>query len=188
MPKIDITLNDDTRIPWLGFGTGTALYNRDATDLVCQAIQTGVTHLDGAQWYENEYTLGQGIKVSGKPRSALFVTTKLKGLNPGQTVKDTLLESLKKLGLDYVDLFLIHDPTPYQKEGKLKEVWAQVEKVKDEGFAKSIGVSNFKVTDLEEILPGAKVIPSINQVSSHYLPSQNEPDHDFFRSSSTPMF
>ncbi|KAF5357922.1 hypothetical protein D9756_001431 [Leucocoprinus leucothites] len=152
MSKIEITLNDGSRIPWLGFGTGTALYKQDASELVRQAIEAGVTHLDGAQMYENEETLGQGIKASGKSRSTIFVTTKLRGLQPGQTVKDTLLESLKKLGLTYVDLFLIHDPTPYRKEGRLKEVWAQMEQLKGEGLAKSVGVSNFKVSDLEEIL------------------------------------
>lgn len=170
MSKLEFTLNDGTRIPWLGFGTGTALYQQDASDLVRQAIENGVTHLDGAQMYQNEETLGQGIKLSGKPRSELFVTTKLKGLSPGQTVKDTLLDSLKKLGLDYVDLFLVHDPTPYTKENRLRDVWSQMEALKDEGLAKSVGVSNFKVEDLNEILPEAKIIPSMNQVGRRTHP------------------
>jgi len=167
MSTAKITLNDGTRIPWLGFGTGTALFSKDASELVAQAIASGVTHLDGAQMYQNEETLGRGIKLSGKPRSELFITTKLNGLKPGQTVKDTLVDSLKKLGLDYVDLFLIHDPTLFTKDGKLKNVWSQVEALKDEGLAKSIGVSNFKVEDLNEILPGAKVIPAVNQIELH---------------------
>ncbi|KAF9442255.1 Aldo/keto reductase, partial [Macrolepiota fuliginosa MF-IS2] len=70
-------LNDGSRIPWLGFGTGTALYKQDVSNLVRQAIEAGVSHLDGAQSYQNEDTLGQGIKLSGKPRSELFITTKL---------------------------------------------------------------------------------------------------------------
>jgi len=168
MSKLDIILNGGNHIPWLGFGTGTALYQKDATQSVCQAIEAGITHLDGAQMYKNEDTLGEGIKASGKPRSMLFVTTKLNLLSGDQTVKDSLLQSLQKLGLAYVDLFLIHDPTPHQKEGRLKEIWTQMEQVKDEGLAKSIGVSNFKVSDLEEILPGAKIIPSVNQVCRNH--------------------
>ena len=175
MSKHPITLNDGNHIPWLGFGTGTALYQQDATQSVCQAIEAGVTHLDGAQMYKNEDTLGQGIKASGKPRSMLFVTTKLNLLSGGQTVKDSLLESLQKLGLAYVDLFLIHDPTPHQKEGRLKEIWTQMEQVKGEGLAKSIGVSNFKVSDLEEILPSAKIIPSVNQVCRDHPTGEDYP-------------
>lgn len=174
MSDLEFTLNDGTRIPALGFGTGTALYSQDASAFVRQAIETGITHLDGAQAYGNEETLGKGVVLSKKPRSELFITTKLKRLDPGQTVKDTLVDSLKKLGVDYVDLFLIHDPTPHQKEGRLPDVWSQVEALKDEGLAKSVGVSNFKVEDLNEILPGAKIIPSINQVGrkSHDFPSE----------------
>ena len=125
--------------------------------------------------YKNEDTLGEGIKASGKPRSMLFVTTKLHLLSGDQTVKDSLLESLKKLGLAYVDLFLIHDPTPHQKEGRLKEIWTQMEQVKDEGLARSIGVSNFRVSDLEEILPGAKIIPSVNQVGRDHPTGKDYP-------------
>ena len=175
MSKHPITLNDGNHIPWLGFGTGTALYQQDATQSVCQAIEAGVTHLDGAQMYKNEDTLGQGIKASGKSRSMLFVTTKLNLLSEGQTVKDSLLKSLQKLGLAYVDLFLIHDPTPHQKEGRLKEIWTQMEQVKGEGLAKSIGVSNFKVSDLEEILPSAKIIPSVNQVCRDHPTGEDYP-------------
>lgn len=108
---------------------------------------------------------GDGIKASGKPRSELYIVTKLKGLAPGQTVKETLVESLKKLGTDHVDLFLIHTPIPAATEGKLKEWWKGMEQVKQEGLAKSIGVSNFRVEDLKEIVDGASVIPAVNQVS-----------------------
>ncbi|KAG7447975.1 Aldo/keto reductase [Guyanagaster necrorhizus] len=155
------TLNDGTIIPWVAFGTGTALYKQDATEAVRVAIENGVTHLDGAQMYENEDTLGAGIKASGKPRSELYVTTKLKGLAEGQTIKDTLVISLKKLGLEYVDLFLIHDPT--SAKGDLKGWWKQMEEVKKEGLTKSIGVSNFRVQDLKEVVQVATVIPAVNQ-------------------------
>lgn len=114
--------------------------------------------------YNNENTLGAGIKASGKPRSDLYVVTKLNVLDAGQTVKESLEASLKKLGLDYVDLFLIHSPNPAKKEGKLKEWWQGMEEVHKAGLAKSIGVSNFGVEDLKVILDGAKVIPAVNQV------------------------
>ena len=179
MYQYDIILNDGNHIPWLGFGTGTALYKQNATQSVFQAIEAGVTHFDSAQIYGNEDTLGEGIKASGKPRSMFFVTTKLNPLSGDQTVKDTLLDSLKKLGLAYVDLFLIHDPTPYQKEGRLREIWTQMEQMKDEGLSKSIGVSNFRVSDLEEILPGAKVIPSVNQVGRNHSIGEDNPMIDF---------
>ncbi|EKM82552.1 hypothetical protein AGABI1DRAFT_111158 [Agaricus bisporus var. burnettii JB137-S8] len=164
---LEFTLNDGNRIPAIAFGTGTALYNQDASAFVRLAIETGITHLDGAQMYENEETLGKGIKSSGKPRSELFITTKLHILKPGQTVRETLVESLGKIGVDYVDLFLIHDPTANRKEATLSEIWSQLEALKNEGLTKSIGVSNFKVEDLNEILPGAKIIPAVNQIEFH---------------------
>jgi len=168
MPKL-FTLNTGATIPWLGFGTGTALYGRDATNLVSLAIKNKVTHLDGAQMYNNEDTLGAGIKASGKPRAELFVTTKLnlKTLAPGETVKESLKASLAKLGLDYVDLFLIHDPIPATKEGKLAQVWEAMEGVYHEGLAKAIGVSNFKVEDLKIVLDSGKVVPAVNQIELH---------------------
>jgi len=161
------TLNDGSQIPWIAFGTGTALYNKDAADLIRIAIEHNVIHLDGAQMYNNEDTLGAGIKASGKPRSELFVVTKFNNLQPGQTVKESLNISLAKLGLDYVDLFLIHTPIQARKEQKLSQWWEGMEEVKRDGLAKSIGVSNFTVEDLKIILETAKVVPSVNQIEFH---------------------
>jgi diketogulonate reductase-like aldo/keto reductase len=160
-------LNDGTRIPWLAFGTGTALYGKDAANLVSLAIASGVTHLDGAQSYRNEESLGAGIKASGKPRSELYIVTKLRKLEEGQTVRQSLEESLKKLGVDYVDLFLIHNPLAHVHEGKskLKQVWREMEEVKEAGLTTSIGVSNFTVAHLTEICEGATVLPAVNQVN-----------------------
>lgn len=165
MSALTITLNDGNKIPWLGFGTGTALYGKDAENAVKTAIVNGIIHLDGAQAYGNEESLGAGIASSGKPRSSLFVTTKLAKIPSGQTVRDTLVTSLKKLQLDYVDLFLIHSPTNHP--GELSSVWKQVEELQKEGLAKSIGVSNFRKQDLEEILGDASVVPSVNQIEYH---------------------
>lgn len=162
-----ITLNDGRTIPWLGFGTGTALYGKDATNLVTQAITSGLTHLDGAQMYRNEDTLGAAIKASGKPRSELFITTKL-NTTPGLEVKASLQESLQKLQVDHVDLFLIHSPHPANEQGLLQGLWKQMEEVQAAGLATSIGVSNFRVQDLEDILKIAKVVPAVNQVGVTY--------------------
>ncbi|KIM48887.1 hypothetical protein M413DRAFT_438061 [Hebeloma cylindrosporum] len=161
------TLNTGAAIPWLGFGTGSALYGKDAANLVRLAIDNNITHLDGAQVYNNEDSLGAGIKAAGKPRSDLFVTTKLGKLAPGETVKESLKASLNKLGLGYVDLFLIHDPSPATKEGKLSQLWEGMEEVHREGLAKAIGVSNFKVEDLKVILESGKIVPAVNQIELH---------------------
>ncbi|KAJ3514355.1 hypothetical protein NLJ89_g2431 [Agrocybe chaxingu] len=164
------TLKSGATIPWLGFGTGTALYQKDAAASVQAAIENGITHLDGAQMYNNEDTLGAGIKASGKPRSELFVTTKLDGRVLGdKTITETLKDSLAKLGLDYVDLFLIHDPTPATKISPqtLGAWWAELEEIQRAGLAKDIGVSNFKVEDLKIILESGKVVPAANQIELH---------------------
>jgi diketogulonate reductase-like aldo/keto reductase len=137
----------------------------DAQHLVTSAINAGFTHLDGAQWYGNEESLGAGIAAAGKPREQLFVTTKLARPSEGKTVRDTLVESLAKLRLDYVDLFLVHTPLHFPEPGRLKAVWKEMEAVKREGLTRSIGVSNFRAAQLREILDGAEVPPAINQVA-----------------------
>lgn len=167
MSPLTIQLNDGKHIPWLGFGTGTALYSQDAEAAVRVAIANGITHLDGAQLYQNEDSLGKAITASGKPRAELFVTTKLGKIPEGKTVRDTLVESLQKLQVEYVDLFLIH--MPIQHEGKLQSVWKEFEELQKEGLAKSIGVSNFRIKDLEEVLKVATVKPAANQVSAARL-------------------
>jgi len=168
MSNTPIILNDGTTIPLLAFGTGTAHYSRDAERLVTSAINAGFTHLDGAQWYRNEESLGAGIAEAGKAREQLFVTTKLAKLPEGKTARDTLVESLKKLRLEYVDLFLIHTPLQFNDEpGRLKAVWKEMEALKQEGLTRSIGVSNFRVAQLREILDGAEILPSINQIEFH---------------------
>jgi diketogulonate reductase-like aldo/keto reductase len=184
------TLNTGSSIPWLGFGTGTALFGKDAASLVKQAIDNGIIHLDGAQMYNNEETLGAGIKASGKSRSELFITTKLNGLAPGVTIKESLQESLSKLGLEYVDLFLIHDPTKASREGELAAWWKGMEEVYHAGFAKAVGISNFMVKHIETILKDATVIPAANQVSSVLIVAFIcRPSNPAFpRSNSTPMF
>lgn len=162
-----VKLNDDTTIPLLAFGTGTTHYAKEAQHMITSAINAGFTHLDGAQWYKNEESLGAGVAVAGKAREQLFITTKLAMIPEGKTVRDTLVDSLAKLRVDYVDLFLVHTPLAfsYKEPGCLKAIWKEMEAVKKEGLTRSIGVSNFRVEQLRETIDGAEIIPSINQVT-----------------------
>jgi diketogulonate reductase-like aldo/keto reductase len=130
-------LNDGYAIPWIALGTGTALYGKDATNAVAQAIAGGFTHLDGAQAYANEESLGAAIQQAGVPRAQLFVTTKLGKLPAGTSVVESLKESLRKLQLDHVDLFLIHSSAQHQD---LPATWKGMEECKAAGLAKrSVG-------------------------------------------------
>ncbi|KAJ4487778.1 oxidoreductase [Lentinula aciculospora] len=162
------TLNDGAQISWLGFGTGTALYHKDSADA------------------ENEESLGQGIKDSGVAREKVFVTTKVLKTLEGESVKATLKGSLKRLGLDYVDLFLIHSPTAALKAGGkagLRAWWKEMEELKKEGLAKSIGVSNFAVEHMEIILEDATIIPAVNQIELHpYVWDTASQIYDFCKS------
>ncbi|KAH7920198.1 Aldo/keto reductase [Leucogyrophana mollusca] len=157
-----LPLNDGNYVPWIAFGTGTTLYQQDATQAVRLAIDNGITHFDGAQLYNNEETLGAGVIASGKSRSELFITTKVAKLQAGETAKTALQTSLKKLGVAQVDLYLIHGPRHH--EGRLKQVWKDMEACKTEGLTKSIGVSNFRPAHLKEILEVATILPAVNQI------------------------
>ncbi|KAF2092909.1 2,5-diketo-D-gluconate reductase-like protein A [Rhizodiscina lignyota] len=171
-----LKLNDGTSIPMLAYGTGTAWYkppsveeskiDRPTVEGVKTAIKLGYYHLDGAEVYKTEPELGLGIKESGVPRDQLYVVTKV-----NQNIADihsAIRASLKKLQLDYVDLYLIHQPFFAEgSEAKLQEAWAAMEQVKADGLAKSIGVSNYYQSDLEATLATAKVVPAINQIEFH---------------------
>ncbi|KAH6724922.1 putative NAD/NADP-dependent indole-3-acetaldehyde reductase [Leptodontidium sp. MPI-SDFR-AT-0119] len=167
----NLKLNDGKEIPVLGYGLGTANYKADPNSpvdnelvkTVVLAIRTGYHHLDGAQVYGNETELGVAIKESGVPREKLYVTTKIDGVNPINTL-EAFETSLKKLGLDYVDQYLIHAPFFANSPAEIQAKWADLEKIQASGKAKTIGVSNFRKTDLEAILETAKVIPAINQI------------------------
>ncbi|KAF7304961.1 Aldo-ket-red domain-containing protein [Mycena kentingensis (nom. inval.)] len=165
-----VHLNNGAKVPAIGFGTGTALFGKDCAASVERAIKAGFVHLDGAQAYKNEEFLGAGIRAAGKPRDELYIVTKLKEGSLPNEVKPSLVESLQKLGVDYVDLFLIHSPSPKgtsKPNTDLLELWQAMEAVHAEGLAKSIGVSNFKLVDLQAILPGAKIVPAVNQIEMH---------------------
>ncbi|KEP53674.1 aldo/keto reductase family protein [Rhizoctonia solani 123E] len=156
-----IRLNDGTIVPTLAFGTGTALYSKDSTAAVVQAIvKAGYTHIDCAEAYGNESNTGQAIQESGVPRERLFITSKCSSKDPRRALEKTL----KELNTTYVDLYLIHSPiqTP-----NIAEAWKVMEDLRTEGKARSIGVSNFRVKDLMAVLEVAKVLPSVNQIEMH---------------------
>ncbi|KAF7338142.1 Aldo-ket-red domain-containing protein [Mycena venus] len=189
MSATTVKLNDGTEVPAIAYGTGTALFGKDCANSIKLAIECGFTHLDGAQAYGNEAFLGEGIRAAGKPRSELYIVTKLKPGLKAADVKPSLVESLQKfgmsyrrfqitvlrfltgpLGIEFVDLFLIHAPPrgPTKPEdGTIQDLWHAMETVHAEGLAKSIGVSNFTVNDLKAILPSAKIVPSVNQIEIH---------------------
>jgi hypothetical protein len=162
---MSVKLNDGTSIPTIAFGSGTALYGKDAAKAVVLAIKTGFRHIDTAQAYANEDSVGEAIQQAGVDRSELYITTKLHKLPADQTVSESLKTSLQKLQLEYVDLFLIHNPIEHKD---IKAVWKGMEEAKAAGLTKSIGLSNFQVSQINEILEVATVVPAVNQVRTDH--------------------
>ncbi|CAH0338721.1 aldo/keto reductase [Rhizobium sp. CECT 9324] len=160
-----ITLNDGNRIPQVGLGVWQTP-DDEAAPAVKAALDAGYRHVDTAAVYENEEGVGKGIKQSGVARGEIFLTTKLWNVDQGY---DSTLKafdaSLKRLGTDYVDLYLIHWPSAHR--GLFVDTWKAFAKLKEEGRAKSIGVSNFYPEHLEKIIGETGVVPVINQIELH---------------------
>jgi len=154
-----ITLNDGSKIPIIAFGTWTAGHGHIVTDRVEQALDTGLDHIDTAQAYGNEEETGKAIRESGLKRTQIYVTTKFSGR---KDIETSIQDSLKYLGLEYVDLYLVHHPR--LANGDIPGLWRKMEKIKASGLAKSIGVSNFGLEDLRILYENAKVIPVVNQI------------------------
>lgn len=157
-----LPLNDGHSIPQLGLGT-YGLWNEEGAKIVETAIGLGYRHLDTAVRYDNEETVGEGIRHSGLDRGELFVTTKLDGEFQGEDRAIAGLHgSLERLGLDYVDLLLIHWPLP--KRGEFVSTWRTFEKLKADGLVRSIGVSNFKPAHLDVLAAETETVPAVNQI------------------------
>ncbi|MFT8311464.1 MAG: aldo/keto reductase [Sporolactobacillus sp.] len=163
-----VTLNNGVQMPGVGFGTWH-VRGRDVITSVSTALKAGYRMIDTAEHYKNEDLVGEAIRKSEMNRHKLFITTKL--WNDDQGYEETLKafdKSLKTLGLDYLDLYLIHWPVT----GKFKDSWRAMEHLYRQGKVRAIGVSNFNPHHIEELLEDAKIRPAINQIEFHPLLSQ----------------
>lgn len=167
-----ITLNDGKTIPQFGFGVFQIPPEQTAS-AVTSALEAGYRHIDTAQMYGNEPEVGKAIADSGLSREELFITTKLNNdRHGGDEALRALTESLHKLGLEYVDLFLIHWPQP--RLDRYVQTWQAFEKAHGDGLARSIGVSNFQVPHLERLRQETDTVPAINQIEVHPYLQQTE--------------
>ena len=157
-------LNNGLKMPWLGFGVFQINDGWEVEQAVRYALEIGYRSIDTATVYGNERGVGKAIRESGIPREDIFLTTKV--WNDDQRGKRTLAafeESLKRLETEYVDLYLVHWPV----KGYYQETWQVMEKIYQSGRAKAIGVSNFLIHHLEDILRVSQIVPSVNQVEFH---------------------
>lgn len=161
MPFGTVTLNDGNEFPTIAFGTGSTMKFRDVTDYVGQAIENGFSHIDTAQYYQTETYVGLAIKESGLPRSSLYITTKYSSTG---TPQQAIQQSLNKIGLSYVDMYMVHTPRALPD---LESGWQEFEKMKKDGLTRSIGVSNFTIEDLQQLLKTAVTKPAVNQIQFH---------------------
>jgi methylglyoxal/glyoxal reductase len=165
------TLNNGVKMPWFGLGVFKVEEGPELVNAVKTAIQHGYRSIDTAAIYENEEGVGQGIKESGIAREDLFVTSKVWNADLGyESTLAAYQTSLDKLGLEYLDLYLIHWPVA----GKYKEAWRALETLYKEGRVRAIGVSNFQVHHLEDLMKDAEIKPMVNQVEYHPRLTQNE--------------
>jgi diketogulonate reductase-like aldo/keto reductase len=159
-----VKLNNGVEIPWVGLGVFKSPPGKETEQAVRWALEIGYRHIDTAAFYRNESDVGRALKDSGVARETVFVTTKV--WNSDQGFQNTLKafdRSRKNLGLDVVDLYLVHWPV----EGKFLDTWKALEKIYADGKARAIGVSNFLVHHLESVMKASSVAPAVNQVEFH---------------------
>ncbi|HWA84737.1 MAG TPA: aldo/keto reductase [Opitutus sp.] len=168
--KASVALNNSVRMPWLGLGVFQIRSDAETERVVRTAIETGYRSIDTASLYGNERGVGQAVRACGVPREALFVTTKVWNDDMRRSrVEAAFDESLRRLGLDYVDLYLLHWPI----RDRIVSSWKVLEQLHRGGRIKAIGVSNYLIPHLEELLPAAEVVPAVNQIEFHpYLQSK----------------
>jgi methylglyoxal/glyoxal reductase len=166
-----ITLHNGVKMPQLGFGVFKVKNGNETVESVKKAIEVGYRAIDTAAIYENEEGVGQAIRECGVPREELFITSKVWNTEQGyETTLKAFEDSLNRLGLEYLDLYLIHWPG----KDKYLETWRAMEKLYKDGKVKSIGVSNFHVHHLENLLANSEVKPVVNQIELHPLLTQVE--------------
>lgn len=167
-------LNNGVTMPWFGLGTFKAS-GQEVANAVTTALELGYRSIDTAAIYGNEQEVGESIVASGVARDSLFVTTKVWNTDQGyDTTLRAFEESSKKLGLDIIDLYLIHWPG----QDKYKDTWRALERLYEEGRVRAIGVSNFQIHHLQELMKDSNTIPAVNQIELHPRFTQTEL-HDF---------
>jgi 2,5-diketo-D-gluconate reductase A len=163
----NLTLNDGHTIPQLGFGV-FQVPPEDTARITEQALEAGYRHIDTAEMYGNEKGVGEAIRASGIPRDELFITSKLNnGFHEPDVARTAFDKTLNELGLDEIDLFLIHWPLPTQYDGDFVSTWKTLIEFKQDGRARSVGVSNFQPAHLERLAAETDVVPAVNQIEVH---------------------
>jgi len=166
-----VALRTGARLPHLGLGVFKAAAGGSARRAVLDALETGYRHIDTAAAYGNERDVGEAVRASGIPRSDIFVTTKLWNSDQGFDAALRAFDaSLGRLGLEYVDLYLVHWPVPKLR----RDSWRALERLDDEKRARAIGVSNYMVNHLQELLGDARVPPAVNQIEVSPFLQQRE--------------
>ena len=170
----DITLNNGQTIPQFGFGV-FQIEPKDTAAAVSDALQAGYRHIDTAEMYGNEAEVGEAIGRSGLDRGEVFVTSKLSNdAHEPDDARRAFDETLKALGIDYVDLFLIHWPLPTRYDGDFVSTWRTLEEFYREGRARSIGVSNFQPHHLRRLHGECEIIPAVNQIEVNPYLTQDD--------------
>lgn len=161
-----VTLNTGAQMPCPGLGVYRMV--QGTAEFVATALKAGYRHIDTAAYYQNEQDVGRAVRESGIPRSEIFLTTKLWNDDQRQGVQRQAFErSMERLGLDYVDLYLVHWPLP----DRTAETWRAMEEIFSLGRARAIGVSNYRIRDLEQVIALGGTVPAVNQIECHpYLP------------------
>jgi 2,5-diketo-D-gluconate reductase A len=162
-----IELNDGTTIPQLGFGV-FQIPPAETARAVELALDAGYRHIDTAEMYGNERGVGEALRASGLGRDEVYITSKLNnGYHEPDVARRAFDRTLEELGMDHVDLFLIHWPLPTLYDGDFVSTWRTLEEFKSDGRARSIGVSNFEIAHLERLATETETVPVVNQIEAH---------------------
>ena len=174
VPTVD--LNDGHSIPQLGFGV-FQIPPEDTARAVSVALEAGYRHIDTAEMYGNEQGVGEAVRASGLDRADVYITSKLdNGFHRPDEARRAFAQTLSELGTEYVDLFLIHWPLPTLYDGDFVSTWKTLEEFRQDGRARSIGVSNFQAAHLERLAAECDVVPAVNQIELHPYFGNSEVD------------